>query len=620
MTPLDATIDSRLESFSAVTTLVKARHTIMPAKQEGFAVEEALAQAAATTGRVRIDGVIGEGGMGRVNLGTQLSLGRPVAVKTLKAEAQSPEATQGLLREAWITGGLEHPNVIPIYDLDVGADGVPYFVMKRIEGASWLELFWQPAEILARFGESDPLEWNLRILAEVAQAVHFAHKKGILHRDLKPENVMIGSFGEVYVVDWGLAVAISDHVDPRLPRARDVTQLAGTPSYMAPEMLGEGAGLGAHTDVYLLGAILCELLTGEPPHKGDHMRALVASIVLSEPRIPSTVPDEAARIIKKAMSRDPAERHASADVFRRELESFLRHRGSIKLSKASLEIADQLGALARTATPHDRSKLYNLLGECRFGFRAARDAWAGNPVATEGLDRAIAATVEYELLQQNPKAAAALLDEMVAPSDALAARVNALLADRASQDAEAERLQEIGRAMDITKGWRTRSFVAGALGTVWTLLCLFGPRYETNPTHLSSFVMTLAMAGVIVIVGVWARQTLSSTLVNRRGYATLLVTITMQLLFLAGCQPLNIPVHTARTMYLLFWGIALAFSTVHVDNRLWPAMLVPIISFFVAIRFPDALYPLMALGNFVFTVNVLSIWIPWRQLLPIARR
>ncbi|MCC6645865.1 MAG: serine/threonine protein kinase [Polyangiaceae bacterium] len=616
---LDATVDARVLTLSAVTTLVKARHTIVPGGAASFAVDDALAGVARSTGRVRVDGVIGEGGMGRVNLGTQLTLGRAVAIKTLKSEVAGPDATRGLLREAWITGALEHPNVIPIYDLDVDAAGLPYFVMKRVEGASWLELLGQPGEVAARFGEADPLLWNLGVLSDVARAVHFAHTRGILHRDLKPENVMIGGFGEVYLVDWGIAVAVADDVDPRLPRARDAVELAGTPSYMAPEMLSGGPALGPHTDVYLLGATLYEVLVGEPPHRGDHMRALVASIVLSEPDVPAHVPDELAAIIRRAMARDPAARHESADAFRRDVESFLRHRGSTRLSTAAWDTVERLAVVARGATSTDRARLYDLLGECRFGFRAAREAWAENPAVTDGLDRALAEMVEFELLQSNPRAAASLLDEMKAPPAALSARVRALLADRAREEAEAERLQEIGREMDPTRGWRTRSFVAGTLGMTWTLLCYFAPRLEHDPTHLSSFVMTLAMAGVVVVVGVWARQTLSQTLVNRRGYATLLVTILVQLVFLAGAGPLGLSVHTARTMYLLLWGIALAYSTVHVDNRLWPAMLVPFASFFAAIRFPGALYSLMALGNLVFTVNVLAVWIPWRQLVASRR-
>ncbi|MFN7700504.1 MAG: serine/threonine-protein kinase, partial [Deltaproteobacteria bacterium] len=186
-------------------------------------------------------GVLGVGGMGVVKLGQQRSLERAVALKSLKDGLESPSARLKLLREAWITGKLEHPNIVPVHDLGVDERGEPRIVLKRIEGASWSSLLTDRDEVRRRFDSEDLLEWNLRVLLEVARALHFAHARGIVHRDLKPENVMIGSFGEVYLVDWGLAVALEDDGTSRLPLARDATELAGTPSYMAPEQWG-GAG------------------------------------------------------------------------------------------------------------------------------------------------------------------------------------------------------------------------------------------------------------------------------------------------------------------------------------------------------------------------------------------
>ncbi len=178
--------------------------------------------------------VLGEGGMGIVRLGTQRSLERAVALKSLKDGLETPNARLKLLREAWITGKLEHPNIVPVHDLGIDERGEPRIVLKRIEGASWDTLAKDAAEVKRLFDASDLVEWNLRVLLEVARALHFAHVRGIVHRDLKPENVMIGSFGEVYVVDWGLAVALEDDGSGRFPLALDATELAGTPSYMAP--------------------------------------------------------------------------------------------------------------------------------------------------------------------------------------------------------------------------------------------------------------------------------------------------------------------------------------------------------------------------------------------------
>src|SRR5689334_21645835 len=117
-----------------------------------------------------------------------------------------------------------------------------------------------------RYGADDLLEYNLSILVQLCSAVSLAHERGVLHRDLKPENVMIGRFGEVYLVDWGIAVSLTADLQGRLPLAAEQNEIAGTPCYMAPEMLGALGKLSERTDVYLLGAILHENLSGEPPH------------------------------------------------------------------------------------------------------------------------------------------------------------------------------------------------------------------------------------------------------------------------------------------------------------------------------------------------------------------
>jgi serine/threonine protein kinase len=197
---------------------------------------------------------LGEGGMGLVRAATQRSLGRQVAVKTLKPDAKNDQATLRLLREAWVTGSLEHPNIVPVYDLGLGEDGAPVIVLKLIEGSPWSDVARAPAD-----HAEDLLEKNLRIFLQVCNAVALAHSRGVIHRDLKLENVMVGRFGEVYLVDWGIAVSLRPDPTGRLPLASEAKEMAGTPAYMAPEMLGSGV-LTERTDVYLLGAILHELL------------------------------------------------------------------------------------------------------------------------------------------------------------------------------------------------------------------------------------------------------------------------------------------------------------------------------------------------------------------------
>jgi len=216
------------------TTIEPSR---IPSSGAMAALDALRALGATLGGKIDVHHTIGEGGMGVVHLATQATLGRHVAVKTLRKGAGDEEAALRILREAWVTGALEHPNVVPVHDVGVDASGAPVIVMKRIEGRVWSHLMRDGAEITRRFGATDPLEWNLRTLVSVCNAVHFAHSRGILHRDLKPDNVMIGEFGEVYVLDWGIAVSLKDDPSGRLPCASQATDIAGTPHYMAPEML-----------------------------------------------------------------------------------------------------------------------------------------------------------------------------------------------------------------------------------------------------------------------------------------------------------------------------------------------------------------------------------------------
>src|SRR5690606_34487297 len=185
-------------------------------------------------------------------------------------EAEHARGVEKLLEEAWIHGALEHPNIVPVHDIELDSRGRPQVALKRIEGRHWGDLIANPERVASSFRMNDILEWNLRVLAQVCQAVHYAHARGFIHRDLKPENVMIGEFGEVYVGDWGLALALKPDPRGRWPDIETTTDIAGTLAYMAPEMLaGSSHRLGPHTDIYLLGGILYEILTGDVPHRGD---------------------------------------------------------------------------------------------------------------------------------------------------------------------------------------------------------------------------------------------------------------------------------------------------------------------------------------------------------------
>jgi hypothetical protein len=244
---------------------------------------KALLSAAAVlpqrAGRYRIEGEISRGGMGVVLRARDPDLHRPLAIKVLlETHANQTDLERRFHAEAQITGQLQHPGIPPIYEVGVLADGRPFFAMKLIKGQTLAELLRQrrqPAEDLPRW---------LAIFAQVCQTLAYAHSKGVIHRDLKPSNVMVGAFAEVQVMDWGLAKLLSgDRCVTEGGAAEEASKVAtvrsvapewasragallGTPAYMAPEQArGEVDLLDERCDVFGLGAILCEVLTGQPP-------------------------------------------------------------------------------------------------------------------------------------------------------------------------------------------------------------------------------------------------------------------------------------------------------------------------------------------------------------------
>ena len=195
--------------------------------------------------------MLGQGGMGTVHLARQVALGRDVALKQIQSRyRQDSTVKDEFLTEAVLTGKLEHPNIVPVYEVGSSPDGDLFYSMKNIQGQAWDDSI-----------ASLSLDENLNILLDVCDAVAFAHSEGVLHRDLKPQNIMIGGFGEVLVLDWGLAVVLESDGEV-------ATTAGGTPAYMAPEMINPPFRVGRHSDVYLLGALLCKVLTGAAPHAG----------------------------------------------------------------------------------------------------------------------------------------------------------------------------------------------------------------------------------------------------------------------------------------------------------------------------------------------------------------
>ncbi len=618
--------DSSAPAAFAPTLRERADHALAPTQARGFRstvepaprsldepTRQALASFDALASAERASGVrslvlderIGEGGMGVVHRARQVVLGRTVAVKALPEATHHPTRALELLREAWVTGALEHPHIVPIHHVGVDERGGPLVAMKRIDGLVWSEVMHQPELVSSRFGAADALEWNLRVLLSVAQALAFAHSRGVIHRDVKPDNVMVGTFGEVYLLDWGLAVTLRDD-EWRLPRAREANDLAGTPAYMAPEMVGgQAARLGPGTDVYLLGATLYELVVGRPPHDGPSLDAVLASVVGSAPSFPSGTDPELERIARRAMSAEPTDRYPTVEELRAELEQYLRHRGARALGAQ----ADASRATLNDAIANDAPDevLYDLLGECRFGYRAALASWPEYAEARAGLDAALVRMAERALAAGDSLASEHLLLEVAAPSAELVTRVRE--AEQRRQ-AELARLTELGQQLDKGPGARTRVVVMTLIGSFWVAAPAAAQWQGRDPTYselASAFAGMLAFLGVL---GVWARESLTKTLVNRRLGAVLALILVAHLSLVGAAAAAGAPVRPVEQAGPLLWAGVLGCVSLWVETRLWPSAVLALALGCFGVMKPQLLHGAIALFNAALTANVVWAWLP----------
>lgn len=545
--------------------------------------------------------------MGVIRVAEQTALGRTVVVKTLR-DNYAADAAEHVLMEAWATGALEHPNIVPVHDIRVDENGAPLIVLKRIEGQSWCELMADADTVRELFGETNLLAWNLSILKHVATAVRFAHSRGILHRDLKPDNVMIGSFGEVYLVDWGIAMSLPGCAESRLPSAGDATSMAGTPCYMAPEMLGS-APLDERTDTYLLGAILYEILSGSPPHQATTLSELIGEIALSEPQVPEGVCPLLMAHTRRAMHRAPKERFSDAAGFAQALDVCIERRESMRLTELADTQRDKMETLLRVAEP-SRHECYRLFGALRLGYVEALRVWRDNETAQTSLDAARIHLIEFELANGNPEAALSIYAELSAPTSLLRERIEEV------QRQQRDELAELGKYRDDANaalGSRTRVFLIAVLGISWTVTPLF--HYVWHFGKLSTTYVGLAglttffmfTCGVLLF---WARSSLMRTQVNRRLTLSLAALFPCQLLLLGAGALLKMPIVYSQVLMLFVWTMATASVVATVDRRFWPVALAYGTAFLVAASYPELRFLAMSAGSFVLTLVALVLWFP----------
>ncbi len=303
--------------------------------------------------------LLGRGGMGEVDLLRDHRIGRDVARKRMRTRDASVLDITRFLREATLQGQLEHPAIVPVYDLARGEEG-PYFTMKRIRGVTLEAILSGELNTSAdstTTTEASGESWSTRALlgafVQVAQAIHFAHTRGVVHRDLKPANVMLGEFGEVYVLDWGLAKHLEAEGEapsaeaPRAFQSTEAGEILGTLGYIAPEQIEAPSHVTPAADVYSLAAILFEILAGAPLHaRVSAPQLLVATLVGVdvEERVsalsktsPIHLPPEFIRLIQACVALKPSARPQHASELAQRVQQFLDGDRDLELRKGLAE-------------------------------------------------------------------------------------------------------------------------------------------------------------------------------------------------------------------------------------------------------------------------------------------
>ena len=333
------------------------------------------------------EGPLGEGGMGEVRRVWDRHLERPVAMKIIhSARLEKADARQRFLAEARLTAGLQHPGIVAVHDLGTLDDGRLWFTMREVRGRT-----------LAALLEDRDLGFRrlVEILARVCAIVGYAHERGIIHRDIKPGNLMVGEFGEVHVVDWGISAFVSN---------RPVVQVAGTPAYLSPEQ-ARGGVLGPATDVYALGVVLREVITGVLPADGSITQMIKQVALGPPPPLTGLAADrvELGAIAERAMAANPADRFMNAAHMGRAIEAWLD--GAQQAERGRALVAEAMAELPAIFDLHVRAdELRSQAATLLVGVPSyAPDdqkapAWALEDAA-EGLDHE-AAALEAAMLQR----------------------------------------------------------------------------------------------------------------------------------------------------------------------------------------------------------------------------
>ncbi|MCH2136414.1 MAG: serine/threonine protein kinase [Phycisphaerales bacterium] len=414
--------------------------------------------------------LIGTGGMGMVHAAEQMSLNREVAIKRVRPDRLHDGSDAQLQREACLMGQLEHPAIPPLH-MVATADNQCVLVMRRVRGIPWdQKLEDYDLESTGNILQGAPLRTELGILIRIGEAIAFGHGHRILHRDIKPSNVVIGDFGEVYVLDWGISVELDENGVYESPA------FSGTPSFAAPEMIGRKPILDERTDVYQLGATLYHIVTGGPPHQGTTAEEVFNKILISPgPEISDAWPSSLAEVCRKALAPDPSDRYFSVRAMLEDLRYVIEYG---ELTDLEVECDQNLTKLEEMAQHRhvDTATFDEVAAHCRYGLERILESWPGNIGVSQKLARCLFLLCETTIGRQNLTAARAnlaeyrrvggedvqrradtmakridaLADQLIARTDELGVNIQVRLVEKLAQ--QQQELEQLQKAYDEIRG------------------------------------------------------------------------------------------------------------------------------------------------------------------------
>jgi len=384
---------------------------------------------------------LGAGGMGSVYTASQVSMNRAVAVKRSHEIKGSGSTYDSVRKEGMLFGRLDHPNIPPVHMVGEDPEGHAVLVMKLIEGTDLHSLVRNPSHARWKDVDGDPSLWLLDVFIQVTHAVEHAHSKNVLHRDIKTENIMVGDFGQVFLIDWGIAIDLNN------PSAAQTTgKFIGTPCFAAPEMVEKDVTLDARTDVYLLGAMLLEMVSGSVLFRGRTLPEIIERVRANErEEIPVTVPNALTSIILKATAHDREDRYPSAKEFRaavHQYKSDRHHYQNIAEAEGHLDTLESWLFERRTDTATGY-RFMTLAHESLALLKAAARVGVAPELTAKLLVRNLKLQAQYAIITKQFGVAKALVSELIREtgSDApwvieLADRITA--EERKSADRESE--------------------------------------------------------------------------------------------------------------------------------------------------------------------------------------